>query len=83
MGRGEEWGEVRVGYVDGKEEVITIKSSDSGSATPGKTTTGNAEKGKVYPRKQRKEEEAISLLKLVDRVDGWARTLKLKDEGSA
>jgi hypothetical protein len=69
--------EVTVGYVDGKVEKIPIEAEDEASST---TTTAT---GKVYPRKARKEAEAISLDKLVERVDGWARSLKLKDDGSA
>ncbi|KAH8082204.1 hypothetical protein HD553DRAFT_336148 [Filobasidium floriforme] len=69
--------EVTVGYVDGKVERIPIEAEVETSST---TTTGT---GKVYPRRARKEAEAISLDKLVERVDGWARSLKLKDDGSA
>jgi len=70
--------EITVGYVDGKVETIPIEANQASSTTtPAKTG------GKVYPRRARKDEEAISLDKLVEQVDGWARTLKLKDEGSA
>jgi hypothetical protein len=34
-----------------------------------------------YPSVQRKQEEVISIAKLVERVDAHARTLKAKDEG--
>jgi hypothetical protein len=68
--------EVTVGYVDGKVEKIPIEVEEPFTTT----TTGT---GKVYPRRARKDAEAISLDKLVERVDGWARSLKLKDEGSA
>lgn len=73
--------EVTVGYVDGKVERIPIEAEVEASSTT--TTTAGTGTGKVYPRKARKEAEAISLDKLVERVDGWARSLKLKDEGSA
>jgi len=70
--------------VDGKEEVIRIEAGEGSTTATGNSASNSAmAKGKTYPRKERKEQEAISLLKLVDRVDGWARTLKLKDEGSA
>lgn len=68
-----------MGYVDGKVEKIPIEAGATGEVVSTPNKTG----GKVYPRKQRKDEEAISLDKLVEQVDGWARSLKLKDEGSA
>ncbi|KAG7549034.1 hypothetical protein FFLO_03070 [Filobasidium floriforme] len=74
--------EVTVGYVDGKVERIPIEAEVEASSTTTTTATGTGT-GKVYPRKPRKEAEAISLDKLVERVDGWARSLKLKDDGSA
>jgi hypothetical protein len=71
-----------VGYVDGKVERIPIEAEVEASSTTTTTATGTGT-GKVYPRRARKEAEAISLDKLVERVDGWARSLKLKDDGSA
>jgi hypothetical protein len=73
--------EVTVGYVDGKVEKIPIEAEVEASSTT--TTATGTGTGKVYPRKARKEAGAISLDKLVERVDGWARSLKLKDDGSA
>jgi hypothetical protein len=67
--------EIIVGYVDGKVETIPIESPAANVVT---------KKIKdAYPRTIRKNNEAISLDKLILKVDGWARSLKLKDEGSA
>ncbi|KAJ9105523.1 hypothetical protein QFC21_001894 [Naganishia friedmannii] len=60
-----------VGYTDGKVENMQFENM---------APISGAVKSK-YPLVQRKQEEVISIAKLVERVDAHARTLKAKDEG--
>lgn len=62
-------GEVVVGYTDGKVERIAVQAEQQVVGTS------------KFPKVRRREEEVMSIGKLVEQVDGWARTLKAKDEG--
>lgn len=64
-------GKVVVGYADGKTETVLLEPT---------TVEGGAGKSK-FPRVRRKQEQAMPLGKLVERVDGWARVLKAREEG--
>lgn len=65
--------EVTVGYTDGKTEKIVL-APEAGS------TTESVQRLGVHPRKMLKDEEVMSIAELVNKVDGWARVLKQKDE---
>ena len=62
-------GEIVVGYTDGKIERIPVQAEEP--------VVGSSK----FPKVRRREEEVMSIGKLVEQVDGWARTLKAKDEG--
>jgi hypothetical protein len=68
--RGEETGRVVVGYADGKMETVVLRGQADVQG-----------EGSRFPRVRRKQEESMSLGKLVERVDGWARVLKAREEG--
>jgi hypothetical protein len=65
-------GKVVVGYADGKTETVLLEPT---------TTTNEAAGTSAFPRVRRKQEQVLSLGKLVERVDGWARVLKAREEG--
>lgn len=62
-------GEVIVGYTDGKTEKVLVQAEEQ--------VVGSSK----FPKVRRREEEVMSIGTLVEQVDGWARTLKAKDEG--
>lgn len=70
LSREEKTGRVVVGYADGKTETVVLRGQAD--------VQGEASR---FPRVRRKQEESMSLGKLVERVDGWARVLKAREEG--
>lgn len=67
-------GQVTVGYADGKTETVVLEGAATRAEEQGKEISR-------FPRVRRKQEESMSLGKLVERVDGWARVLKAREEG--
>lgn len=72
--------QVAVGYTDGKVEVIRLAGQGEGAAPATKKTVQHPV-GAL--RAQRRQEQAMSIAQLVERVDAWARVLKAKEEATA